>query len=106
MRLLYFQEPPIPSNDEDKESIPEAIHQEVIEKDFEVFYCEDAPSISTAHTSAEMGFKEKTLDLLALLTAHVGGFSSIVIVTTLLLTPAAMRTSPTDAADKKRKWGQ
>ena len=41
-RILYSQELPIPSSNEAKESIPEPIHQEVTEKDFEVFYREDA----------------------------------------------------------------
>ena len=86
-RLLYSQEPPIPSDKENKKPTPEPI-QEVIDKDFEVFYQqedpEDLPSTSQrrllpAQVSASqreanipkgMVFEEKTLDLLALLTAH------------------------------------
>ena len=52
-----------------------------------------------------MGFEEKTLDLLAMLIAHVGGFSPAVVVTPYLPTAAIMHTSPANAVDKKRKWG-
>ena len=52
-----------------------------------------------------MGFEEKTLDLLAMLIAHVGGFSPAVVVTPYLPTPAVTHTSPANAIDKKRKWG-
>ena len=44
--------------------------QEVTDKDFNVFYHPDALSTSQAHTPADMGFEEKTPDLLALLKAH------------------------------------
>ena len=104
---------PIPSSNEAKESIPEPIHQEVTEKDFEVFYREDASNISPARTLVEMSFEEKTPDLLALLTAHAGGSSLTVAVTPCPLTPiatstssAAMSTSSAAAANKKGKWGQ
>ena len=36
-KLLYSQKPPIPSNDEVQEPIPEPV-QEVTDRDFEVFY--------------------------------------------------------------------
>lgn len=39
-KLLYSQEQPIPSDDEQEESIPEPT-QEDLDKDFEVFYQED-----------------------------------------------------------------
>ena len=104
-RLLYSQEPPIPSDNEAKESTPKPIHQEVTEKVFEVFYLEDASSTSTAHSLVEMGFEEKTPDLLALLTAHAGGSSPIVVMTPRLPTLIATHTSPADVANKKRKRG-
>ena len=69
-RLLYSQKPPIPFDSKEREPTLEPTHQEVTEKDFEVFYYVDALSTSTAHSSAEMGFEEKTPDLLGLLTAH------------------------------------
>ena len=53
-----------------------------------------------------MGFEEKTLDLLALLTAHTGGSSPTVVVVTWPPTLAATHTSTTDARDKKRKMAQ
>ena len=52
-RLLYSQEPPLPSDNEAKESTPEPTLQEVTDKDFEVFYQQedpkDAPSTSRPH---------------------------------------------------------
>ena len=54
----------------------------------------------------EMGFEEKTPDLLALLTAHVGGMSLAVVVTPCPPTPVAVHTSPVEAIDKKRKRGR
>ena len=80
-RLLYSQEPSIPFDNEEREPTPKPIHQVVIEKDFEVFYPKDAPITSTMRSSVEMGFEEKTLNLLTLLTAHVGGTSTVVGVT-------------------------
>ena len=53
-----------------------------------------------------MSFEEKTPNLLALLTAHAGGFSLVVAVTPCPLTPAATSTSSAAAANKKGKWGQ
>lgn len=50
-----------------------------------------------------MGFEEKTLDLLALLTAHVGGSSPAVPVVTRPHTPTPTHTSSVEAIDKKRK---
>ena len=50
-----------------------------------------------------MGFKENTLDLLTLLTAHVGGSSLAIAVPPHPQTPVATRIQPPDAADKKRK---
>lgn len=96
-KLLYSQESPIPSDDEAKESTPEPI-QEVTYKDFEVFYQQEDPEdlldpsqrrlppahVSTileeANTLEGMVLKEKTPDLLALLTAHAGGASPVVLV--------------------------
>ena len=101
-RLIYSQEPPIPSNDESGESSSESI-QEVTDKDFEVFYCPDAPGKSQPYTSINMGFEEKTPNLLALLTAHAGDFSPAVVVVPRPPTPTATHTSPIDAKDKKRK---
>ena len=104
-RLLYSQEPLIPLNDEAKKSILEPTHQEVMDKDFEVFYQQedpkDAPSTSYHHlrpaqVSADqeatnipesMEFEEKTSDLLALLTTHAGGSSPIMAVVTWPPTP-------------------
>ena len=63
-------------DDEDKESTSESV-QEVTDIDFKVFYRIDAPSTSQAHTLEDMGFEKKTLDLLALLTAHAGDSSPI-----------------------------
>ena len=53
-----------------------------------------------------MVFEERTLDLLALLTAHVGGASLAISVVPRPLTPTLMRASSSDAAEKKRKKGQ
>ena len=96
-RLLYSQEPCIPSNEETKEPTPEPT-QEVTDKDFEVFYQQENPedALSTFHHTLclaqvsinqertnipkGMGFEEKTPDLPALLTAYVGGFSPVVAV--------------------------
>ena len=100
-RLLYSQESPIPSNDEAKESTPKPIHQEVTKMDFEVFYCEDALCTLAARTSIEIGLEEKTLDLLALLTAYAGGFFPAIAMTPRPPTTVATCTSPADAADKK-----
>ena len=102
-RLLYSQEPPIPSDDEAKESTPKPIHQEVTEKGFEVFYLEDALSTSTTCTLAEMSFEKKTLNLLALLAAHTGGSSPTITATPRPPTPAATHILPADVTDKKRK---
>ena len=48
------------------------------DKDFKVFYRTDTLDTSQSHTSVDMGFKEKTPDLFALLTTHVGGFAPVV----------------------------
>ena len=80
-KLFYSQEPTLPLDEEDKESISESI-QEVTDKDFEVFYCSNAPSTSQAQTSTAMGFEEKTPNLLALLTAHTGRSSPTVAMVT------------------------
>ena len=45
-KLLYSQEPSILSDEEVKESTLEPIHQEVTEKDFEIFYRKDTASPS------------------------------------------------------------
>ena len=104
-QLLYAQEPPLPSDEEAEGSTSTSV-QEVTEEDFEVFNRPDAPSASTARSSSSaMGFQEKTPDLLALLSAHAGGSSSATAVPPRLPTPPAPRTSPTDAAEKKRKRG-
>ena len=126
-KLLYSQEPLIPSKHKAKKSTPEPAHQEVIDKDLEVFYqqedLEDAPStlckcLKPTQVSANqeainipegMGFEEKTLDLLALLTAHARGSSPTVPVVTRAPTPTPIHTSFMDTAEKKRKraqWGK
>lgn len=105
-RLIYSQEPPIPSDEEERDSTPKPIHPKVKDKDFEVFYHKDAPSTSITHSSRELGFEEKTPDLLTLLTAYAGGSSPAVVVPPQLTTPAMTRTSPAKAANKKRKRGQ
>lgn len=122
-RLLYSHEPLIPSDDEAKEPTPEPAQQEVTDKDFKVFYLqdlEDAPSTSLLHLHPTqvstnqkaanipkgMGFEEKTPNLLALLTAHVGGFSPTVAVVPRPPILAPMRASSDDAADKKWKRAQ
>jgi len=50
-KLLYSQEPPIPSDDEDKEPTPDLVQQEVTDKDFKVFYQQENPEVthSTSH---------------------------------------------------------
>ena len=48
-----------------------------------------------------MGFEEKMLDLLALLTAYAGGSSPVVEVVPRPPTPGPTRTSFVDATDKK-----
>ena len=50
-----------------------------------------------------MGFKEKTLDLLTLLTAYAGGSSPAMLVVTQPTTPTPTRTSFVNAAKKKQK---
>ena len=102
-RLLYSQEPSIPSDSEEREPTSKPIHQEVTEKDFKVFYCKDTPSTSIARSSVEMGFEEKTPNLLTLLTAHAGGTSLAVAVTPRPPTPATAYIPPAKATDKKRK---
>ena len=72
-RLIYSEEPPISSDDESEESTSE-FAQEVTDKEFEVFYRPDSSNTSQPHTSADVGFEEKTPDLLALLTAYTGLF--------------------------------
>lgn len=122
-RLLYSQELPTPSDDEAKEPTPELV-QEVTNKDFEVFYqqkdLEDLPGPSLCHlppaqvsTSQKeanipegMVLEEKTLDLLALLTAHAGGASQAIPVVPRPTTSAPTQASSSDTADKKRKKGQ
>ena len=54
--------------------------QEVTDKDFDVFYRPDAPSTSQAQASTNMGFEEKTPNLLVLLIAHTRGSSLAVAV--------------------------
>lgn len=93
-KLLYSQEKPIPSNVEREEPTPKHT-QEDLDKDSKVFYQEDskdslapthrhlfAAQISTSQEALNapeaMVFNEKTLDLLALLTAHVWGDTSMV----------------------------
>ena len=75
----------------------------MIDKDFEVFYHKDTLSSSQACTSKDMCFKEKTPDLLVLLTAHAGGSSPAVAVVPRPPTPAATHVSSVDVEDKKRK---
>ena len=104
-RILYSQKQPLPTDEELKEPTPEPV-QEVTDRDFEAFYCKDAPSASQAHTSEGMGFKEKTLDLLALLKAHAEGFSLTVAVVSRPPTPTATHASSVDVVDKKRERGQ
>ena len=78
------------------------IHQEVTKKDFKVFYREDAPNTSQVRTS-EMGFEEKTPNLLVSLTAYVGGSSVAVAAPPHPQMPATARTQPIDATYRKRK---
>ena len=54
--------------------------QEVTDKDIDVFYHPDAQSTSQAQASANMGFEEKTPNLLALLIAYTRGSSPAVAV--------------------------
>ena len=53
-----------------------------------------------------MRFKEKTLDLLTLLTAYAGGSSPAMLVVTLPPTPTPTCIFSVDAAEKKRKLAQ
>lgn len=121
-KLLYSKELPIPSDDEAEVCTLE-VTQEVIDKDFKVFYRqkdpEDLPDhsqcrllpaqISTNQEEANilegMVLGEKTPDLLALLTAHVGG-ASLVVPVPQPPTLALAVVSFGDAANKKRKRGQ
>ena len=123
-KILYLLEPPIPSDEEAKDSTLELVQQEVTDKDFEVFYQqkdpEDAPRTShrplclaQVNSNQEgtnilegMGFEEKTPNLLDLLMAHTGGFSPAIPVVPQPPTPALTRASSIDAADKKIKRGQ
>ena len=88
-RLIYSQEPPNLLDNESEESMSESV-QEVTDKDFDIFYRTDALNTSQTHTSVEMGFEEKTSDLLALLTAHTGGFSPAVVMVPQSPTSIAM----------------
>lgn len=45
MKLLYSQEQPIPSDDEQEEHAPEPTKED-LDKDFEVFYQEDPEELS------------------------------------------------------------
>ena len=95
-----------------------------IEKDFKVFYQADfeeppEPShrsrvtsqVNTSQKATDilegMVLKEKTLDLLALLTAHARGNAHVVLVVPWLPTPTLPYPSATEAIEKKRKekWG-
>ena len=120
---LHSQKQPIPSNDEVKVRTLEPT-QEVIDKDFEVFYLqedlEDLPSpshrrlppaqVSTNQEAANipegMVLEEKTPDLLALLIAHARGASPAIPVVPRPPTPTPTHASSSDAADKKRKRGK
>lgn len=121
-QILYSQEQPLPADEEAKEPTLEPV-QEVIDKDFKVFYHQDAPSTShptprltqtsssqeEAHTTEGMGFEEKTPNLMALLKAHVGSASPVVPrmpVAPRPPTPALGRASFNDIAAKKRKRDQ
>lgn len=44
MKLLYFQEQPIPSDDEQEECVPKP-SKEDLDKEFEVFYQEDTEEL-------------------------------------------------------------
>lgn len=101
--ILYSQEQPLPTDEKAKKPTPEP-NQEVTDKDFEVFYHQDAPSASKG-----VGFEEKTLNLMALLEAHVGSASPVVPMIPVAPrppTPTLGRASSCDAADKNRKMGQ
>lgn len=99
-KLLYSQEPPLPSAEEADESTFDSI-QEVTDKDFKVFHRSDALNASQASSSTTMGFEEKTPDLLALLSAHTRGFSLVVTIPPHPPTLAATCTSSAKVAEKK-----
>ena len=121
-RFRYSQEPPLPSDKETKEPTPKLV-QEVTNKDFKVLYrqedLEDLPSTlhcqlspASVSTSQEetnipegMMFEEKTLNLLALLTAHARGASLAILVVPRPPTPALTLVSSGDVIEKKRKMG-
>ena len=94
-----------------------------MDKDFEVFYQEDpedslAPThhhLTTAQVSTnqeasnipkEMVLEEKTLDLLALLTAHVRGDSPVVLIVPRPPTLAIAHAAIANVIKKKRKKGK
>lgn len=94
-----------------------------MDKDFEVFYqedLEDSRALTRLHlvvaqvsTSQEalnvteaMVLEEKTFDLLALLTAHVGGDSPVVPIVPHPSTPALAQIATSEATKKKRKRGK
>ena len=122
-KLLYSQKLPIPSDDDAKKRTPKAT-QKVTNKDFEVFYKQEDPEnlpglsqrrllpaqINTNKEEANipkgMVLKEKTPNLLALLTAHVRGASQEILVVPRPPTTAHAIASSSDTADKKRKKGQ
>ena len=116
-KLLYSHEQAILFNEEPEECTPEPT-QEDLDKDFEIFYREDLENsptpthhhLATAQVSISqeatnipkaMVLEEKTLDLLALLTTHVGGNSPVVPIIPRPPTPA-----PAQAVKKKRKRGK
>ena len=101
-RLLYSQESTPSSGNKDKKSTSESV-QEVTYKDFKVFYHIDTPGTSQAHTFADIGFEEKSPDLLTLLIAQAGGSSPAVAMVPQSPTSTAAHMSFADAGDKKRK---
>lgn len=121
-KLLYSQEQPIPSNDDQEERAPEPTKEE-LDKDVKFFYQEDteellapthrrlpAASVSTSQEASNIPeaifLEEKTSDLLALLTAHVGANAPIVPVVPQPPTLAPMCAPSCDAPQKKRKRGK
>ena len=124
-KLLYSHEQPLPSNNKREEEREEPISEPTqdIDKDFEAFYRADPKdSLALAHchlvaaqvsksqeatnVPEAMVLEEKTLDLLALLTAHAGGDTLMVPIVPRPPTPAPPHTPTTNAHEKKRKGGK
>lgn len=121
-KLLYSHKQPLPSDDEQEWATPGPTQKD-IDKDFEVFYRADfkdslapihCPLVATqVSTSQEitnvpkaMVLQEKTLDLLALLTAYTRGDAPVVPIIPRPPTSAPLLTSPLLMPPRRKERGE